>query len=121
LWIAGIDDHYRWIVFVIGLLGVALPRIITRPELHVTVIAGIATTTILALVRIVWPVHPTLILIFIAPLIAIGVGMMTTAWQRHRAGYVLVMTMFAYFAYVGLTTWMTFTIEQPLIRWMLPQ
>jgi hypothetical protein len=31
------------------------------------------------------------------------------------------MTMFAYFAYVGLTTWMTFTIEQPLIRWMLPQ
>ncbi|MFN5342470.1 MAG: hypothetical protein ACK5C6_08010 [Roseiflexaceae bacterium] len=121
LWIAGIDDHYRWIILVIGLLGVALPRVTTRPELHITVIAGIATTTMLALVSTVWYIHPTLILIFIAPLMAVGVGVMTTALQRYRAGHVLVMTVFAYFAYISLTTWMTFTIEQQLVRWMLPQ
>ena len=114
VWIADIADHYSWIVFVVGLLGVALPRVTTRPALHGTVIAGITTMTVLALVRTIWSIHPTLILSIIAPLIAIGVGMMATAWRRHRAGQVLVMTTFAYFAYISLTTWMTFTIEQQL-------
>ncbi|MFM7680056.1 MAG: hypothetical protein ACKO83_14555 [Roseiflexaceae bacterium] len=121
LWVAGIDDHYRWIVFVLGLLGVALPRVTTRPELRVTVIAAIATTTLLALLRIGWDIHPTQILIFVAPLIAIGVGVMASALQRHRAGQVLVITMYVYIAYISLTAWMTVTIEQQLVRWMVPQ
>ena len=121
LWNGGVNDHYSWVVFLVGILGVALPRLHTRPALRYTLWAGVATTTVLAILRVVFFINPTRIVIFIAPIIAIGMGLMANEYRRHRAGALMMTVLCAYFAYISLTAWMTINIDQQLVRWVLPQ
>lgn len=121
LWVGGIDDHYSWVVFVIGLLGLASPRLRNHTALRHTVWAGAGTLAVLAILRVVFFVNPTRIIIFVAPIIAIGMGLMAREYQRHRAGVLMVVVLAAYLSYTSLTTWMTLNIDQQLIRWILPQ
>lgn len=121
LWQRGIDDHYGWIVFVLGLLGLASPRLISRITLRHTLWAAAATMVLLLVMRVVFAVNPTRIVIFVAPIIAIGFGLMAAEYRRHRAGAVMLACVCGYFAYVSLVTWLTINIDQHLIRWVLPQ
>ncbi len=120
-WNGGVNDHYSWVVFVLGILGTTLPRLQSRPALRYTLWAGVATTTVLAILRVVFFINPTRIVIFIAPIIAIGMGLMANEYRRHRAGAVMMTVLCAYFAYISLTAWMTINIDQQLVRWVLPQ
>jgi hypothetical protein len=121
LWSNGINDHYSWVVFCVALLSLGLPILWTRPALTKTLWAGIAASGLLALLRVVFYANPTRLVIFLAPLIALGIGMIVPRYTNHRAGRWLVYTLFAYLAYTALTTWLTITIDQQLVRWVLPQ
>ncbi|NBU63616.1 MAG: hypothetical protein EBS29_03815 [Chloroflexia bacterium] len=121
LWHNGIDDHYSWVVFCVALLSLGLPVLRTRPTLAKTIWAGVAASGLLAILRVVFYANPTRLVIFLAPLIALGIGMIVPRYTAHRAGRWLVYSLFAYFAYSALTTWLTITIDQQLIRWTLPQ
>jgi hypothetical protein len=121
LWQNGIDDHYSWVVFCVALLSLGLPVLRTRPALTKTLWAGVATSGLLAVLRVVFYANPTRLVIFLAPLIALGIGMLVPRYTNHRAGRWLVYTLFAYLAYSALTTWLTLTIDQQLVRWILPQ
>jgi hypothetical protein len=121
LWNNGIDDHYSWVVFCVALLSLGLPVLRTRPALAKTLWAGVATSGLLAVLRVVFYANPTRLVIFLAPLIALGIGMVVPRYTNHRAGRWLVYTLFAYLAYSALTAWLTITIDQQLVRWVLPQ
>jgi hypothetical protein len=47
--------------------------------------------------------------------------MLAPRYTSHRAGRWLIYTLFVYLAYSALTTWLTLTIDQQLVRWTLPQ
>jgi len=121
LWHSGIDDHYTWVVFCVALLSLGLPVLRQRPALTKTLWAGFAASGVLAVLRVVFYANPTRLVIFLAPLIALGVGMIMPRYTNHRAGRWLVYTLFAYLAYSAQTTWLTLTIDQQLVRWILPQ
>lgn len=121
VWRGGIDDHYGWVVFVVGLLGLASSQLRTRPALRHTLWAGAATMLVLLVLRVVFAVNPTRVVIFVAPIIAIGVGLMANEYRRHRAGALMVGLLCAYFGYISITTWLTINIDQHLLRWALPQ
>lgn len=121
LWKNGIDDHYSWVVFCVALLSLGLPVLRQRPALTKTLWSGFAASGLLAVLRIVFYANPTRLVIFLAPLIALGVGMMMPRYTNHRAGRWLVYTLFGYLAYSALTTWLTLTLDQQLVRWILPQ
>jgi hypothetical protein len=53
--------------------------------------------------------------------IALGIGMLAPRYTNHRAGRWLIYTLFAYLAYSALTAWLSITIDQQLVRWILPQ
>ena len=121
LWNNGINDHYSWVVFCVALLCLGLPVLRRRPALSKTLWAGFAASGLLAVLRVVFYANPTRLVIFLAPLIAIGIGMMAPRYTNHRAGRWLIYTLFAYLAYSALTAWLTITIDQQLVRWVLPQ
>lgn len=121
LWRIGINDHYTWVVFCVALLSLGLPALRQRPALTKTLWAGFATSGLLAVLRVVFYANPTRLVIFLAPLIALGIGMLAPRYTHHRAGRWLIYTLFAYLAYSALTTWLTLTIDQQLVRWTLPQ
>jgi len=121
LWNNGINDHYSWVVFCVALLSLGLPVLRQRPALTKTLWAGFAASGVLAVLRVVFYANPTRLVIFLAPLVALGVGMIMPRYTHHRAGRWLVYTLFAYLAYSALTTWLTLTIDQQLVRWILPQ
>ena len=121
LWRNGIDDHYTWVVFCVALLSLGLPVLRQRPALARTLWAGFAASGLLAVLRVGFYANPTRLVIFLAPLIALGIGMLAPRYTSHRAGRWLIYTLFVYLAYSALTTWLTITIDQRLVRWILPQ
>jgi len=121
LWNNGINDHYSWVVFCVALLSLGLPVLRQRPALSKTLWAGFAASGLLAVLRVVFYANPTRLVIFLAPLIALGIGMLAPRYTNHRAGRWLIYTLFAYLAYSALTAWLSITIDQQLVRWILPQ
>jgi hypothetical protein len=92
-----------------------------RSALRKTLWAGFAASGLLAVLRVVFYANPTRLVIFLAPLIALGIGMLAPRYTTHRAGRWLIYTLFAYLAYSALTAWLSITIDQQLVRWILPQ
>ena len=121
LWNNGINDHYSWVVFCVALLSLGLPVLRNRPALSKTLWAGFAASGLLAVLRVGFYANPTRLVIFLAPLIALGIGMLAPRYTNQRAGRWLIYTLFAYLAYSALTAWLSITIDQQLVRWVLPQ
>jgi len=121
IWHRGIDDHYSWIIVALMVLAWGVTSIQQRPALRMFYAASIMMVMTFIVLRVALQVNPTRFIIFVAPIVALGAGVILAHISRQRAGRILTHALIGYLAYMGLVQWYTLMITHQLLRWYTPQ
>lgn len=121
IWHRGIDDHYSWIIVALMVLAWGVTSIQQRPALRMFYAASIMMVVTFIVLRVALQVNPTRFIIFVAPMVALGAGVILAHISRQRAGRILTHALIGYLAYMGLVQWYTLMINHQLLRWYTPQ
>jgi hypothetical protein len=117
----GVFDHYSAIVFGLGVLAVFHPRFRRDTRIWSIWVAAFATFVLFTLLRVGFFVSPTRYVIALSPLIAIGIGSLSTGYLRSRAGQLMIMTLLGYEIIMAISAWSAYKIDHQLVRWIVPQ
>lgn len=117
----GVFDHYSAIIFGLSIIALLHPRFRRNQYVWSLWLAAFATFILFTVLRVGLFVSPTRYVIVLSPLIAVGIGSISTGYLKHRAGQILIITLLSYEIITSIDAWTAYKIGHQLVRWIVPQ